>query len=156
MDIPKNLIDLFNSYLFRVSNGCLIYTGGKVRDGYGWFNTPSGFPKQAHRFAYLLANGKLDENLLVCHTCDNPACCEPGHLFQGTHQDNSDDCVNKGRGNVHIGTRNPNAKLTDEQVLLIRKIKSETNCTYKSLSAQFGVTPEMVSYICRRIYRNDI
>ena len=51
----------------------------------------------AYRFSYLLHNGHLDPDLLVCHTCDNPLCCNPKHLWQGTHKDNSADMIAKGR-----------------------------------------------------------
>lgn len=49
----------------------------------------------APRVAYALTFG--EPAALVCHTCDNPPCCNPGHFFLGTHADNVHDCIAKGR-----------------------------------------------------------
>ena len=52
----------------------------------------------AHRVAYETFIGQIPDGLLVCHHCDNPKCINPDHLFIGTHQDNSNDKIKKGRG----------------------------------------------------------
>lgn len=55
------------------------------------------FQHKAHRRFYELYKGKIPENMLVCHHCDNTKCVNPDHLFIGSHKDNSDDKICKGR-----------------------------------------------------------
>jgi len=77
----------------------------------------------AHRLAYILANGNIDPDLNVLHSCDNPPCCNPAHLFPGTQTENNQDRQRKGRsrGFVTLSGREVwNAKLTAEDVRAIR------------------------------------
>src|SRR5688500_12201890 len=76
-------------------DSCWEWQRAKSDKGYG----KCGLGKRtflAHRIAYLLTNGQLPE-LDVLHHCDNPACCNPRHLFLGTHQDNMNDMKLKER-----------------------------------------------------------
>lgn len=75
---------------------CWLWIGDVSEAGYGVFSvnhTGTG----AHRVAYEYANGIIPDGMNVCHRCDVPPCVNPNHLFLGTHQDNMDDKVSKGR-----------------------------------------------------------
>lgn len=78
----------------------------------------------AHRAAWLLTHGPIPDGLHVCHRCDYPPCCNPAHLFLGTHQDNMRDSVQKGRAKFpkpRRGEANNKAKLTWPLVREVRR-----------------------------------
>ena len=64
--------------------------------GYGMLML-AGIPRRAHRLAWLFFRGDIPAGLLVLHQCDNPACCNPDHLYLGTYRDNMLDCIRRGR-----------------------------------------------------------
>lgn len=78
---------------------------------------------KCHRISYFLTHGSLPHELEVCHKCDNPPCCNPHHLFLGTHADNMKDCKRKGR--TSRGQKHHWHKLTERQVVAIRKEHAE-------------------------------
>jgi len=75
---------------------CIIAEKIKTDSGYGYFYR-DGVQVRAHRDAYEKAFGPIPEGLDVCHTCDNPSCINPEHLFVGTAKDNISDAKAKGR-----------------------------------------------------------
>lgn len=75
---------------------CWFWDGPTFGAGYGCFTIKS-ITIGAHRFAYWVTKGTIEQNLFVCHHCDNPICVNPSHLFLGTHLDNMRDCRAKGR-----------------------------------------------------------
>lgn len=79
-------------------NGCWLWLGMKVsaKKRYGRILI-AGRLVAAHRVAWVMTNGAVPKGMRVCHDCDNPPCVNPSHLFLGTHQDNMDDMVAKGR-----------------------------------------------------------
>jgi len=75
-------------------DSCWIWKGLFVK-GYGVLFFKKNI--KAHRFSYLIHKGELMKGLLICHTCDNPSCVNPEHLYQGTYQDNMDDKITRNR-----------------------------------------------------------
>lgn len=123
---------------YVTETGCLIFTGSWTNAGYGQA-TVDGKRGYTHRFAYREANGRIPDGLHVCHKCDTPPCCNPEHLFLGTHAENLGDASRKGR--MHPGERNYNAKLDREKVRAIRSA-SKTNA---ELAAEYGVSQSLIS-----------
>jgi len=137
----------FKDRLLAMPSGCIEWQGSKDKDGYGTFRSGKRDHK-AHRFAYEKAFGIIPKGMLVCHTCDNPSCCNPEHLFLGTPRDNSNDCVNKGR--QAKGVWNANAKLTDHIVCLIREMY-KSGKTQQEIADIFGLFQTTVSRIVRGV-----
>lgn len=114
---------------------------------------------RAHRVAYVLSYGiDLQEDQCVCHSCDNPACVNPNHLWVGTHADNVRDKVQKGRQRALSGEQNPNTRLSDHDIRQIRQLYEE-GISQKELAALFEISQPYVSRLVngkRRIETKEI
>lgn len=105
--------------LTRPKGKCLEWAGKKDPNGYGTFYF-SGENYRAHRISFWLANKSDPGAYQVCHSCDNPWCVEPNHLFLGTASDNLKDCVAKGRHPLASKTHCKNGhELKGEHIRLI-------------------------------------
>lgn len=109
--------------------------------GYGKFSLSKYKTCLPHRFSYELANGPIPKGMLVCHKCDNRACCNPEHLFLGSHKDNTQDAVKK--GHMPSGEKAPMAKLTDVQFNEIERRYTPWHGV-GSLAKEFGIDPKYV------------
>lgn len=117
---------------------CWNWSGTYDNHGYGRFRY-DGRKWRAHRLAWLFSIGFIPGSLHVLHKCDNPKCCNPNHLWLGTHQDNIDDREKNGRNRPPIGERHSCHVLTEVEVKNIRKLLSSgKGMTF--LSIKYGVS----------------
>lgn len=115
---------------------CWNWTGNTIgRDGRGAIKLCSE-RFYVHRVSYMLFVGPVPEGLEVCHVCDNPVCCNPKHLFLGTHKENMHDMISKSRGLAKVH------KITKDDAERIRK--SRMSARY--LSRKFNLS-------IRQVYR---
>ena len=108
-----------------------------IATGYGRYEG-----RGAHRKAFEYSRGKIPEALLVCHHCDNRACCNPVHLFAGTIADNNRDMWKKGRGK-----NNPKSFLKPDQVRLIRRIWIPYRYSARQIAKDFGFNYKSVENV---------
>ena len=126
---------------------CWAWKAGVGTNGYGKFRSKNQL-YSSHRAAFLLTRGAITPGLSVLHSCDNPLCCNPTHLWEGTHGQNMRDMVNKGRHvpGVLLGEDAPSSKLTVDGVKLIR----EDPRTLKEISKELNISVSQISKIKRR------
>ncbi len=137
---------LWSKIAKSTADTCWDWTGGTNSQGYGWLRVGSRKDNTrtmvlAHRLVYMLQVGDVG-TLDVLHTCDNPLCCNPAHLFLGTHQDNMADKAKKLRTGV--------AKLTPELVRQIRARYAEGGVTQTQLAKEYGVVQSVIGKVVRR------
>jgi hypothetical protein len=132
----------------RGPDECWTWSRGGNKRGYGTVRMKRGVIS-AHRLAYMLTHGEIPADLCVCHTCDNPLCCNPAHLWVGTQLDNVADMVAKGRG-LGRGEASHRAKLREPEVLEIRRKYKRGHVGYGRLAEEYGVKPATIAEIIKR------
>lgn len=128
----------FARHVVKTDGGCWLWTAAKNRRGYGRLNV-AGKARLAHRISFEMANGPVPDGRSVCHTCDNPACVNPEHLFAATHYENMQDMTRKGRASDTKGEKCGKAILTTPEVLHIRE-ELQRGRTGTWLAERFGVS----------------
>lgn len=131
---PRDLASVLRRNSVKCKSGCIEWTGS-LSNGYGQVSV-SGTPRRAHRVSYELANGQIPKGLFVCHSCDNPKCINPKHLFLGTHKDNMKDCHNKKR--YRQGDNHSKAVLTSATVKAMRAMRAK-GTRYVAIARAFDV-----------------
>lgn len=102
--------------------------------------------KHAVRASWLIHMGEIPMGMIVCHTCDNRQCTNPDHLWLGTHKENTQDKIKKGRSNTPKGEQLKVSKINAEQVLEIRK-HLENRLTCSEIGRQYGISRKIISRI---------
>jgi hypothetical protein len=169
MNLKTDYIDRF-WHRVQKGSGCWEWTGKPHSEGYGRAQVAPDITEFAHRVSWVIANGPIPEGLCVLHTCDNPPCVRPSHLFLGTRGDNARDMAAKGRqhlqrnpdaalrGDRHWSRRKPErvlrgtahnqSKLTEPGVIEIRE-RFAAGEGRTSLAKAFGVSPGNIDFIVR-------
>lgn len=131
--------------------GCWIWMAStKGKTGYGKFTTDGDHKNiSAHRYSYIRYKGAIPSGMCVCHSCDIRLCVNPDHLFLGTHQDNVDDMVQKGRTKNAVGEDN-HSKLTTEDVINIRIEYEDIRTSHRDLGKKYNISHSTVGNIIRR------
>ncbi len=133
----------FWKYVDKKSNNeCWNWTGTCNTNHYGELSV-YGKCVRTHRFSWEIHFGKIPNGLFVCHTCDNPKCANPEHLFLGTYKDNSDDKVKKNR--QIVGENHCLHKLIESQVKEIRSLKGKLS--QRKIAKVFNVSHQLISGI---------
>ncbi len=142
---------------------CWPWRGSVNRSGgYGFFQSYRGGEKlSSHRIAYSLHHKDPSAGSYILHKCDNPVCCNPYHLREGSHAENMADMARKGRASTtnnqtyYYGERHHNSKLSDAEVLQIREMINK-GWKNKDVAALFGVKPNTVSQIKTGVIRKKV
>lgn len=134
----------FEKHVIR-KEGCWGWKGSKAHGGYPVMSCrPEIGPDRGHRASWVIHKGLIPKGLFVCHSCDNPICTNPDHLWLGTQKENNDDKIRKCRQNnvpppVMNGEKNPAAKLSLEDVNAIKTLIANGRSCY-SIGKEYGVS----------------
>lgn len=154
MKLPINYEAFFLRSVYK-TNHCWNWLGCKTIDGYGRPKI-NGSSYYAHRVAFFLWRVKIPAKMCVCHSCDNPACVNPAHLWLGTHTDNMADMKAKGRQKC---PRFPGDETATKQRKIspefIPKIISDTRI-HRVIAADYGVSQQTISDIKNRLKYKDV
>lgn len=134
----------------EISRHCWNWVGNKINGGHGKIFI-NGKYELTHRVSYLLFIGSIPEGLCVCHSCDNPACVRPSHLWVGSRAENNKDRHLKGRDGDNSGEKNGRAKIDWGIACLIRKDFSSGKYMKKEIAKKYGISPAIVSCVVRNI-----
>jgi hypothetical protein len=127
----------------KKTNSCWEWSGARNAKGYGMFNSGVGITRVqlAHRYAYATYKGELLPYMYVLHSCDNPSCVNPAHLFLGTQQDNMQDCLSKGRRPGKLTTQQKQEIIHDPRI-------------HREIAKDYGISYQLVSRMKRQFKEN--
>lgn len=131
---------------------CWLWHGPTDGDeGYGRLYLVGNKYIYAHRLAYQIHHGSIPDGLDILHDCDTRLCCNPHHLYAGTHAENMEDMKSRKRYVLpgFKGEEYSHAKLTTANVIEIRAMH-QSGIPRKDIAQQFGINPGTVTKIVSR------
>lgn len=141
---------LYPSFWVKVqkTDSCWLWTAYCNKGGYGSF-TFRQKKYLATRFAYMICKGGLKSADKILHSCDNPPCVNPDHLFIGTPKRNSEEMVERGRSTR--GEKHGRAAITTALAVWARKVYIPRDPRYgvRALARRLGVSPITLSRAIR-------
>lgn len=131
---------------------CINWQGATNGKGYGitWFKKKKEY---AHRVAYIKIHGKIPKGMVICHSCDNPSCVNPKHLWLGTYSDNAKDMIAKSRqgaGVLKPKYEHQRLKISLEQAEEVRRLYSTGQYSTRQLAPMFKIGKSQVHKIITR------
>lgn len=147
-DLRAKVTERFWKKVDRLDDiSCWLWSAATKDNGYGYFRISRQHGMiGAHKAAWILTNGDVDTGLYVCHKCDNRRCCNPAHLWLGTHTQNQKDMAEKRRG------YSPAKRLSDSDVEEIRNLL-DVGVTAQAVADQYLITAGYVRRIKARTSR---
>ena len=136
---------VFDKYVIKNDDYCWGWSGLISNKGYSSINI-RGAKTGAHRASWMIHNGHIPDGIFVCHRCNNRSCTNPNHLFLGTHQDNMDDMIKKGRTKILRGEDCPWTNLDNKTVSRI-KADLKKNIPNKYIIKIYGISKGVLDKI---------
>jgi len=159
----RSIRDFWERVEKKGPSDCWPWTGTVGRHGRG-STSFLGKSLTAPRKAYIITHGDIPSHLCVCHSCDNPNCVNPKHLWLGTQAENVADMDAKGRRGAARGDNHPwrkkphlikrgseqsRAKLNESQVVQIRQL-ADKGISRVDIASQFNVSKSLINAIVWR------
>lgn len=145
--IVEHLMDKFIGGIRELDSGCWVCDSATANPKTGYCDvviqhTRGKTREYVHRLSFRHFKGVIPKRRHVCHTCDNPPCCNPAHLFAGTRKQNMQDMVDKGR--FYKGHNNKPAFLTESDVLEMYRLYELSDISQYAIGRRFGINERYV------------
>ena len=145
---------LFYTRLEDAPDTCVEWPAYRDKDGYGRYSPPGENQMGAHVYQMRKLGHYLGINEVIAHTCDNPACFNPRHLYKATQKKNQQDMLDRGRLGLRKGETNNQAVLSNEQVEEVKRLYTGARGELTSLGKRFGVSRVTIKNIVSGRYRS--
>lgn len=144
---PKEIERFWSKVSKGSQDSCWEWEASRNCDGRGRFWL-QGSTFYAPRISYFLENNQDPGDFLICHSCNNPQCCNPSHLYAGEVLDNSKDSIKA--GSQVRGESQGLSKLTEVDVLKIRELYQTGQWSQRALGKHFGVSQHPIKEAIHR------